>query len=144
MPKIDPYTLPRPKISSATRHFSADSPDYTVTLTLRPATFALAAAAEEEAGRLIETYLTGSEQRGRAPFPHEGIAPSETLFRVVTLLQFMQCPENPADSYDGMELILISDRLPKTWGSIMEWFAEMSASVEELLGKNSPSGPEDF
>lgn len=141
MSKLDPYTLPRPKTGGETRTFTSDGPEYPVTLTLRIATFALAAAAEEEAGGLVETFLTGSDIRGPAPFPYPEIQPSQTLFRVATLLRHMQCPPDPADAYDTMELVLISDRLPNVWAEIMGWFAEKSRAVEDLLGKNSPSDP---
>ncbi len=136
MPKFDPYTLPRPKRAGETKVWDLDGPEFPLSLTLRPAGFADAAAAEEEAKALIETYLTGSEFRGAAPFPDPEVRPSETLFRVVTLLRVMQCGD-PADAYNTMELIQIAHRQPKNWAAVMGWFGGLAGGLTETLG-NSP------
>lgn len=128
MPKLDPYSLPRPKRTIETKTFALDGDDYPLTLTLADRlTVAGEAAALDEQRRLTETYLTGSEIRGAAPFPDPEVEPSETLFRLASRIARLQAPENPADAYDTMELLLLSVRVPKSFGAAVEW---MNARVE--------------
>ena len=136
MPKLDPYSLPRPKRPAETRTFILDGEEYPLTLTLRRLTFADDAAAEDEVNSLKETYLTGSDLRGPAPFPDPDVTPSETLFRTAARIRRMQCPEDPADAYDTMELLFLSGRQPNNYKALCLWANTIERGTDESQGES--------
>lgn len=140
MAVLDPNPIPRKKKAPERRVFDLDPDQPAAALTLRPAGFAAAAAAEDERAFLVEQYMTGSDIRGPAPMPWLDIPPSDTLFRVATLICHMQAPTDPNERMDSMALIRLSEDAPLNWGAIMAWFSELALGMTESLG-NLPSGP---
>ncbi len=138
----DPYPLLRPKRAPETRTFDLDGDAAPLTLTLRRASFATSARAEEEAALLIADYLEGSAERGGliAPWPFPDIPASRTLIRVACLIRAMQAPGDGPPPYETMQLIRISEDQPNNWAAVMNWFAALASSLTDSLG-NSAGGP---
>lgn len=139
MPKLDPYTLPRPRREARSKTFTYDSADHPLTLTLRRLSFGDDAAAEEEVRELREIYLTGNDVRGAAPFPDPDVTPSVTLFRTAARIRRMQCPDDP-DAYSTMDLLLLSARQPRNYEALVIWADEIDKGAEQSLGE-LPSPP---
>lgn len=135
MAKIDPYTLPRPKRPVETRTFTEDGEDAPLTLTLRRLSYPDDAAAREEAQGLVETFITGNELRGPAPFPDLDITPSQRLFVTAAQLARMQCPPDPADAYDTMEILTLSVRQPKNFVALVAWANTIDQGGESAPGE---------
>src|ERR1051326_2755150 len=125
MAKLDPFLLPRPERPTETRSFTEG--EATLTLTLRPPDAADIARASEASERLVQDYITGSEDRAAGDFP-EGVKVSKTLFMTCALIGEMQCPENPADAYTVLELVLLSDRLPRAWKQLQAWVNDLTGA----------------
>lgn len=122
MPKLDPYTLPRARRTAETRTFTLDGEEHPLTLTLWDRLLGPGeAAAIEEAAQLEETYITGGPARGPAPFPDPDFEPARSMFRIICRLKRLQCPEDPADAYDTMELCFLSVRQPRNFEAVVEW-----------------------
>ena len=134
MAKIDPYSLPRPKRQAETKTL-AEGDEQPLTVTLRRLSFPDDAAAQEEAERLTETFITGGELRGPAPFPDLDIIPSQRLFLTAARIARMQCPEDPADAYDTMEILTLSVRQPKNFNSLVQFANRIDQGGEASEGE---------
>lgn len=136
MPKLNVYTLPRPKRKVETRTFREGEVE--LELTLRAPDVADMARAAEAAKRLTEDYITGSDLRPEAaPFPEPEVKVSEALFQTVALIAEMQPATDPRERYDAVEFTLLAANLPRTWTKIQRWVGELVADWTDDR-KNSP------
>jgi len=136
-----PPSRPAARRAPERREFDLDE-GKPLALTLKPVGFAGGAAAEEAAQELVATYITGTDVRGPAPMPWLDIPPSRTLFRIVTLLEQMQCPKDPAERLDRFALMRLSEDQPNNWAAVLAWFTELTLGLTESLA-NFPSGPKE-
>jgi hypothetical protein len=132
MPKVDPFTLPRPERPVETREFKLDG--VPIELTLRPSDMPDDARAAEVADQLVRDYITGSEEREAAEFP-DGIKVSRTLFQICASLAERQCPENPAEAYSVVELVIFSAKRPRDWNQILAWANAQQAAWRTRQGE---------
>jgi len=134
--KLTCSNLPRATRVAEEREFTESSTGARIALTLRRANAADCAKANEEAQRLIEDYITGSEIREAAPFPDPEIKLSRTLFLNCATLSEMQ----PAEGYSALDMVFISDRMPGAWMQIQEWARSLNQAQERDPG-NAPGAP---
>lgn len=137
MPKVNVFTLTRPERPVETREFTEAG--QTFTLTFREPDAADLALAAERAQRLVEDYLTGSDIRGPAPYPHDDVKPSRILFNNVAVAVECQAPENPGEAYDAEEFLLMTARLPQTWLQVQGWLQDLTR--RHLDPKAPPPAP---
>lgn len=135
MPKLDPYSLPRPARESERRSFMLDGETHPLTLTLRRLSYPEDVAAQEEAREFVSTYITGNDVRGAAPFPDPDVTPSATFFLTVCRLARMQCPADPADRYETMELMHLSILQPRNFEALVAWANTLGWGDEQRPGE---------
>lgn len=135
MAKLDPYTLPRASRPVQTRTFEEPETGAKLTLTLRAPDAADAAKATESCEILVRDYIAGDDVRGAGPFPDPEVKPSASLFQTCCLIAEMQCPENPADRYDAIELAILSSKMPTAWAQVQKWVRALVYFWEQARGK---------
>lgn len=133
MPRIDPYSLPRPERKTETRTFTDDGVE--LTLTLREANAGDVARASEVADGLVEDFITGIQGfRGAAEFPDPDVKPSRTLFVQCALAAELMVAEERGQAYSAVDFAIFSARLPRAWAQISIWIGQLLAQLQGREG----------
>jgi hypothetical protein len=129
MQKVDLWAHARPQREVVERTFQADGDP--ITLRFRRPDAADMCRAAEVAKRLVEDYITGSDDRPAAEF-WDGIKLSEQLCMTAATAEQMQ----PEQVYSAEEFILMQDRRPTDWPEINALIREQSRHWREASGKS--------
>ncbi len=129
MPKLNPLALFDVAPRRETREFTDPAqPGQVLTLTLKRLEFPEQMKGAARANELVKAWVKPEDGRQPLPWPpppQRAIPMSEALCTALAMLEVSQCPDDPEESYDAMELAVISVRMPKAWREIDAWFKEI-------------------
>ena len=121
--KIDPFVLFCPDRPVKTVEvFDSLRPELVIQMRLKAMSVVEEYFSRDRLEELVETYVTGSDQRGMVSFPGIGghtISVSRGLCKDAALLEVMQCPEQEGDRYTAEQLIGIAATLPEAWTKLV-------------------------
>lgn len=122
--RIDPFSLPRPDRKVETREFTENGVAFSVSFIVPNSSDM--SCATEACDQMAETYIDGSDVREAAPFPDVDVKPSRILFFNCALAYEIQQVTDPRLRYSREEWAVMSVRLPRVWGEICTWLADLA------------------
>lgn len=147
MPKLNVLSfLDRPPAVETREFTDPAQPGQVLALTLQAAEYPDIMVAQEIAAGLAATWVPAEGKPHPPPWPPPPQRPirwSLRLCAVLALIEALQCPPDPEDRYDALELAVISVRMPAAWEAVAAWAQELEAAAQGSPAGNASAAREE-